>query len=45
MPEIAKESTRWGASGNQTFYMTDRMKIDRKNARDSDPVRRLAPGS
>jgi hypothetical protein len=45
MPEIAKEPARWGASGIQTLYMTGRMKIDRKNVRDGEPVRRLASGS
>jgi hypothetical protein len=45
MPEIAKESTPWGASGNQTFYMTGSMKIDRKTTRDSEPARRLALGT
>jgi hypothetical protein len=41
-PQIAKESSREGASGVEKLYMTGRMRIDRKNARGSEPVRRFA---
>jgi hypothetical protein len=43
--EIAKEWLREGARGFQTLYMTGTMQINRPNARDSEPVRRFAPGS
>jgi hypothetical protein len=33
MPEIAKELLPRGASGRQTIYMTDTMKIDEKDTR------------
>jgi hypothetical protein len=42
--EIAKEWLREGARGVQTLYMTGTMQINRPNTRDSEPVRRFAPG-
>jgi hypothetical protein len=34
-----------GAFGVETLYMTGRMRINRKNTRGSESVRRFAPGS
>jgi hypothetical protein len=38
-------ASREGASGVETFYMTGGMRINRKNTRGSESVRRFAPGS
>jgi hypothetical protein len=40
-----KELLRQGARGVQTLYMTERMQINQKTARDGEPGRRFVPGS
>jgi hypothetical protein len=43
--QSGKELLRKGARGVQTLYMTERMQINRKTARDGEPGRHFVPGS